>query len=383
MAEPTERPQPRARPVRGLPLEALESRVEQLAREWAAALVLTRPLGSLDRISLGEVGSGAAELCRQVLRSLGDDDELARLLDAAPSDGGLPLLDRPAALSGATAAAAVVDAVEALRGVLWERLLEHCASAEDGLLAAACDRLAHVCASLGARAVEKGRAGGGRPWRFPERPPSPQPPRPEDTRIVIVDEQPAAPRSAPEEPAPPEPPTAGAGAGERRERGPLAPRSHREGAEIAIRDTRRDEGPSAWIRSIGAHLDRLRADGSPFAVVLLSVTPVKPGGPLPPDAELEAALAAELGAAGGGSLTRERGGRWWVVAARVDAPGAHHLAVQLESAAAALAARAGTPARIAAGSAFAPDDGTDAAALAAHADVGLYASRKGREAFWS
>ncbi len=167
-------------------------------------------------------------------------------------------------------------------------------------------------------------------------------------------------------------------AGEHRD--PPAPPARGGVREIAIRDTRRDEGPAAWIRSIGAQLERFRSEDRPFAVVLLSVTPAHAGGVRPQDSELEAALTAELRAAGGGSLTREREGRWWIVAARVDAIGAHDLALRLERTAAALAAGTNTPARISAGVALCPEDGTEASALAAHADVGLYASRRSREA---
>ena len=367
---------PRALPVAAAPAERLEERAGELARRWAAELVLQSPQAALGRISLEGLGREAPDLCRQILRAVRSDEELERLLGAEPAERGVPYAGRPAALAGARDVASALRAIETLRGVIWEGLCEELAGAaaersRERLTAELSDRLAHVCAELGA-------AGAGRelpvatqrPPRFPERPPGPrvQPER----RVVIVDERGVPPAAS----VPPSP------AGERAAPAPVAPeawspeRRRADGrgpaveAEIAIRDARGEAGPAAWIDSIGVQLERYERDALPFAVVLMEIA-----GAGYVEAEVERALAAELRAAGGGSVTRERDGRYWLLAPRADRIGAHALASRLERAAVSAAAAEGASATASSGTAVCPEDGTQAAALAAHADVGLYAAR--------
>jgi hypothetical protein len=268
--------------------------------------------------------------------------------------------------------------------VLWKGLQEElgCSPADrarERTIGDAGDRLAHVCAVLSAQAVEGLAGPAERPWRFPEQPAGE---RPEQERaIVIVDERGLAGTAAGEEdvqtPAlgshasprehssstPPEPPP-----GQERRDDPTE-------AEIAIRDARGEGGPAAWIGSIGLQLERYERDGLPFAVVLMEATGVRPGDPAPVEPEIEATLTAELGQAGGGTLTREREGRWWLLVPRADRIGAHTLALRLERAAGAAAAASGRAVSVVSGIAVCPEDGTQAAALAAQADVGLSAAR--------
>ncbi len=381
-----------------LPLDRLAAEAGEIARRWAAALVLLRPLRSVGRIALSELARDAPSLCAQVIRALGSDEQLELLLAASPEQRGGAFADMPAALSGARGASGVVEAVEALRGVIWEGLLDELHAGRTGRegerrLGEAADRLAHVCAALGARAAERVQPGA-RSWRFPEPPPAPGA-NPE-ARIVIVDERglaqtgerageaAEAERAHRAEPSIREQRTgAAAGRSHEHERRPLAAVSgasarreqDRPRPEIAIRDARREEGPAAWINSIGAELDRYERERLPFAVVLIEVVAAREGGSAPSESEVESALAAELRSAGGGSLTRERAGRWWLLAPRADRIGTHELALRLERAVAAAAALTGAPVRIATGTAVCPEDGTQAAALAAHADIGLYAAR--------
>lgn len=91
--------------------------------------------------------------------------------------------------------------------------------------------------------------------------------------------------------------------------------------------------------------------------------------------ELERVLASELREAGGGTLTRERPGRYWLLVPRADRIGAHALASRLEHAVFAALAPRGATVVVASGTAVCPEDGRQASALAAHADVGLYAAR--------
>src|ERR1700719_3825832 len=145
---------PRARPVAGLPVVALAARAEELARRWAIALVLARPLDGLGDIPLEELAREAPALCAQTVRALESDAELDRLTGDLPGDreGSVPAW-RVAGMTGARDAAALVQDVEALRGALWEALLGELADtlpeqARARRIADVSDRLAHVCASV-------------------------------------------------------------------------------------------------------------------------------------------------------------------------------------------------------------------------------------------
>lgn len=50
--------------------------------------------------------------------------------------------------------------------------------------------------------------------------------------------------------------------------------------EIAIHDVRREEGPSAWVSSVGRLLSRHAEDGLPFAVLLVEIVDVAQAGAL-------------------------------------------------------------------------------------------------------
>jgi GGDEF domain-containing protein len=101
--------------------------------------------------------------------------------------------------------------------------------------------------------------------------------------------------------------------------------------------------------------------------------------------EVEQALASELGAAAdgrepglapwSGALTRERTGRYWLLAPETDRSEARMLAERLIAAVRRLAGECGIDLEVAVGAAVCPDDGREAAELAAHADLELYAAR--------
>jgi len=92
-------------------------------------------------------------------------------------------------------------------------------------------------------------------------------------------------------------------------------------------------------------------------------------------ARLERVLADELAVASGGWLTRERPGRYWLLAPGTDRLGAVRLAESLRLTVAGGTTRLGGRMAVAIGTAVCPDDGERAPALAAHADIGLYAAR--------
>jgi hypothetical protein len=363
--------QPRARALADLPLEGVIEESDLLARLWVSQLVLLRPLAAAGKLPFDELAETAPAMLAQVLRSLRSQHELERLLDGtgAAGDPGDVALSATApvavlaALGELAGAAVLVDAVEALRGLLWQAVLDRLPVASFDARRARLegdvgDRLAYVCSALLARALAAG------PQRSPraasvsaadqhEAPTVSDP-------IVILDE---------------------------RFPGGESERSRAGGAEradaIEIRDTRSGErserrsaqGPAAWIGSIGARLRRFEQDREPFAVVLMEIV-LQSRSPLEDWlGELEPALSRELSVSGGGTLTRERAGRYWLIASRPDRTGAHALALALERAAAAAAVARGLNVAVFSGSALCPEDGSEAAALAAHADIGLYAAR--------
>jgi GGDEF domain-containing protein len=150
--------------------------------------------------------------------------------------------------------------------------------------------------------------------------------------------------------------------------------------EIEIKDERSAEGPAAWIDSIGRRLERHERDREPFAVLLVELVELERLCRAEPARELsrlidqvEDALARVLRPAD--SLTRERPGRYWLLAPQTDAPSARALVERIARAVRSSVSHRGTPLEVAVGIAVCPEDGRRASELAAHADVGLYAAR--------
>jgi GGDEF domain-containing protein len=411
----------RARPVADLPLDAVLARADELARRWAMALVLDRPMDEIGAIPLEDLALEAPALCAQAVRALESDGELDRL-----TGGGAPTgredsapARRLAAIAGARDSATVVHAAEALRGVLWETLLEELRpQAFDRSavrqVADLSDRLAYVCSRALAVAIatlavpdgERRQSPADVAVAVPERDASVAAPASTDgRRVVIVDEYEHASRG----PARADPsPVAEAPAGERPIERPLSwdesppvppqettqererPLSWDESppmppmtssAEIEIRDERGEEGPVAWIGSIGRQLERFEQNGLRFAVLLVEVLDgerVSRDESAGEDSRLAdrvaRALAEEL-RPWSGSLTRERPGRYWLLVPETDRSSARSLAERLVKAVGPLARRDGATVEVAIGTAICPEDGHEAAALAAHADIDLYAAR--------
>jgi hypothetical protein len=145
-------PAPRARAVAAAPVEALLARADELARRWAIALILALPSERIGEFPLERFALEAPSLCATVIRALQSDAELERI---APSGGGgreSSSTSRLAEVSGARDGKAAVEAVEALRGVLWEALLEELRwrgfdQAPAREVADLADRLAYVCST--------------------------------------------------------------------------------------------------------------------------------------------------------------------------------------------------------------------------------------------
>ncbi|HEX4437453.1 MAG TPA: hypothetical protein VH061_11735 [Solirubrobacteraceae bacterium] len=383
--DPHSRPMLRPRPVADLPIDALLELASDIARGWAVALIRARPLEAIGEVPLQSLAGGGRSLCEQLLRALCGESELDKLLDGSPRgrNGAASHPRQALEIAGGGGPGSVVETIESLRGVVWETIASQLGAVGGGrspatLLGDLSDRLANVCAALSAAAVAA------EPMGSAERPdvviasgadaPAVRSSEPAatragraDTGIVIVDERGAILRDP----------------SGRREAGEWARREGEEPVvepepdelparpEIAIRDARGEEGPAAWIRSIGRQLEHYERDGLPFAVVLLEIE----GADTPQEHEsLERVLADELRESGGGTMTRERAGRYWLLAHRADRIGAHALAVRLERALA-TAATPGAPVVAASGIAICPEDGLQSATLAAQADVGLYAAR--------
>jgi GGDEF domain-containing protein len=150
--------------------------------------------------------------------------------------------------------------------------------------------------------------------------------------------------------------------------------------EIEIKDVRREEGPSAWVSSVGRLLSRHAEDGLPFAVLLVEIVDVArlERSETPHDlhglvAKVESALGRGMRATD--SLSRETIGRYWLVAPETNGTGARMLAERLARLVRTSASHRGVPMEVAIGIAVCPDDGTEAPALAARADLGVYSAR--------
>ncbi len=335
-------------------LAELASQPQELAKRWAIAMIELAGPDELAAIDLTLIASEGPELIDGVLSGELPGGLLARI---AGTDGGV-----------------LARAAEALRRVLWEAAVEAVPRARSETRAArrlldSADRIAAACAELLAAALDELAAEPAPGAAVTPATATPSPGAgPSAQPIVIVDEREGAVRPAPEPaaaaPQPhPEPALA-----------PAAPESRRAVTEppvapfapsIAARDAR--QGPAAWIGSIGAQLAAFEEDRHPFAVLLIEM--------LEPAAALDAhestrALQERLGQWRGLTLTREGPGRYWLLAPGADRAGAESLRDLVEVPRG--EARGGP---VAVGIALCPEDGRDAAGLAAHADLDLYASR--------
>ncbi|MGN6372129.1 MAG: diguanylate cyclase domain-containing protein [Solirubrobacteraceae bacterium] len=164
---------------------------------------------------------------------------------------------------------------------------------------------------------------------------------------------------------------------------PQAPSAHPQAPQASTalpQSVRREEGASAWINTVGRLLERHAVDGLPFAVLLVEVVDVahieRSDSPVQVNnliAQVEHALGRALRSED--SLTRESFGRYWLVAPETNGTGARMLAERLARLVRSSASHRGVPLEVAIGIAVCPEDGTDAPALAARADLGVYTAR--------
>lgn len=262
-------------------------------------------------------------------------------------------------------------AAQTLSETLWEALLQELSDPRGQRVTELSEQLGEVAAIVAslARMEVRGR----------EEPAEPVEPELPVARATTYGEpfsvQPAPPGERPETRASPSPAVL------IDELAPTAAEPHAQaGPQIEIRDVRREEGPSAWIGSIGRWLERYERDAAPFAVLLVELVDIERLRHAEPQEEmsgltglLEDALARGLRPAD--SLTRERPGRYWLLAPQTDRDGAQALADWIAHTVRSSANNRKRPLEVAVGVAVCPDDGRQASDLAAHADVGLYAAR--------
>ncbi|MGD1057237.1 MAG: hypothetical protein ABR992_07465, partial [Solirubrobacteraceae bacterium] len=145
----------RARPVADLPGDALIAGADELAGRWAIALIGSRPLNAIGEVPLEVLAREAPPLCAQLIRAMQSDAELRRLTgQGSDARAGVAHARRLAKIAGASDGAAAVGAVEALRGVLWEALLNQMSEPSARQVGDVADRLAYVCAEVLAVALE-------------------------------------------------------------------------------------------------------------------------------------------------------------------------------------------------------------------------------------
>lgn len=355
----------RARPVADAPVAALVASAPDLAKAWLLALLAAAPLERAGALPIGDLARQAPALCAQVARALASDTELERLRPAGELGG---LAARAGVLAGARDGAETVSVVETLRAVLWRALLEQLHDPDAAQVSELAGRLSHVCALVCAAAISSGRTGA-----------------------------PVAPVQGAVSDAAGVSPGADAATGPQAQRGSRAveaeplgdlharrvvvedPAAVPAGAGVVGSDMS-SEGPTAWVGAIGRRLERYGADRLPFAVLLIEVADIERLRQADVSGEMAALIAAVERALSGelrpaDALTRETGGRYWLITPDTDPAGAALLAERLARAVASGASHRGVPLAVTIGSAVCPDDGTDAAALAARADVGLYAAR--------
>jgi hypothetical protein len=146
----------RARPVADAPVAALLERGEELARRWAIALIVERPLAEMPEVPLEDLAREAPGVCAQVVRAYDSEAELKRIAASESSRGRAGAA--PTVRLGAHDARATVEHIEALRGVIWEATLAELDEPSTRQVAELSDRLAFVCTTLLAAALGEATA---------------------------------------------------------------------------------------------------------------------------------------------------------------------------------------------------------------------------------
>lgn len=317
--------------VADAPVGELVPRCDALSRAWLVELVSAWPIERIAELPLQGFALAGPGVCRAALRALAGEQALSGLGDTARCL-------RPLAPELA------VRAVEALRRVLWDALVEElrgsqarARGAQAGRLAELADRLGAVCAALAASGVTRVDSPG-------------------------RDVQPASGRVAP----PIEPPV-------------QAPRPRRLPSTASSLDG--ESGVSEpWLHAIGRRIELRARDGRPFAVLLVEVEDIQ----RLTDAEVDGDVAAALALAErvllehlrpGDELVREQSGRYWILAPDTEAAGARVLAGAFATAPRGLEGHRGVALSFAVGLALCGEDQVEARTIADEAENSLLAAR--------
>jgi len=161
----------------------------------------------------------------------------------------------------------------------------------------------------------------------------------------------------------------------------LAPRGPAVPADVFPSATAAPEDRAEpWATAVIRRLGRLVADGGPCAVLVVDVDDA--GRLLSGDVRGDAAVALDRAERAlrdelrpGDAAVREHDGRVWIIAANTGLEGARALGRRLVAAVSGAATLQGAPLAASIGIGVCPDDGTDPAALVAHADEGVFAAR--------
>jgi GGDEF domain-containing protein len=286
--------------------------------------------------------------------------------------------------------ARAAHAAQQLCDVLWEALHEELRHPNAERITQLSERLAEVSSTVAMLAAAAPHAAApdtpAVERRTPPEPSPPEPPQSDPRPTPDLRLAPHPPAAEPESPVALQPIPTRAGdytftklVDEHDTPSPIEP-VEPPATEIEIRDVRREEGPSAWVSSVGRLLARHAEDGLPFAVLLVEIVDVArlERSETPHDlhglvAKVESALGRGMRASD--QLSRETLGRYWLVAPETNGTGARMLAERLARLVRTSASHRGIPLEVAIGIAVCPDDGTEAPALAARADLGVYSAR--------
>ncbi|MHB8490719.1 MAG: diguanylate cyclase domain-containing protein [Solirubrobacteraceae bacterium] len=391
---------------------------EEIAKRWLLGLVMARGLQETGEMPFERFAHEAPTLCDEVLRALSSEEVLewlaagagvatgasgARAGQDVSQAGEAPDV---AAMTGAGEGPGVIAAVEALRGALWECLLEALPDLSGGEVAALSDRLAHVCACVAQGALATGRRDSepgqapdaqGRSWAAQPAPSWPSQPEPQAGRTQAPEAEGTEGEPGWEgmrgEPA-------GTGPGgpafpriERRER-ELTERRGPEASDWEVAGERRAPGEASdvdaalwpggsasWIDSVATDLERTppRAPRR-LAVLLIEMAELERLRRVEGTRELGGLVGEVAGVLGRhlrtvDRLAEEGAGRWWLVVPEEDSAGARLLAERLAGAVRATVEHRGLPVELVVGVASSQEAGDDPEGLANRAEQELYAAR--------
>jgi GGDEF domain-containing protein len=327
----------RPRPVADVPPAVLADGVAA-AKAWLLALVSAAPLDAVPSLPTADLAREAPPLCAAVLRAIGSDRELARLV----AGGDLAeLAARAGRLAGAETPAGAAAAVGHLRSALWDALSPPMGRLDGAHVAALAARLAHVCDVV----IQAALSVPGEPARA-----APEPGEHGRTELRVAGEAP---------------------------RDPLDELAEDVAAVPGRAPAHPDE---PWTAAVADRIRLQRRDGRPFMVLAVEADEAERLLAADHDGEAARALARaeeemRREVRGDDVVVREHPGRLWLVAPKVDPADARVFAERLAAAVTLSASLHGSPLTISIGIAVCPDDATSAEALVAHADEGVFAAR--------